>query len=583
MAIFNYTLPSGSSFQLTAAAGTTQAQADKIFYEQVAAGTFVGYVTGQTLSHPTQVLSTFGLSRLQRGTAGVDEKTLLSIVSGLPIVTPLPALNSVPIQNPIADVNYIQVTSNPDNGSFSLPPAPVGQLDTTQVQATMAQLAAAVDQHYTVMTQDAGVGKYGFNAQQLERAGYIKPGYANRYCRIDASTQKNPPQFVSFMNSPSPWTGINGVTSVNDILKDDATQNHIQEQLMRDSYNQLVTTGVIIPPTPLVTTPSVSTGQVYNSDGALAAVSALSLLASGLNTQAGTNLYNNAVSILGSAGNALGNTISSFESNPLGAVSTALSNFGTSAVAEYTAGLASLQSGAIGFIDSATSAVGNGLSQLSGLATGLTGASTAAATIASTVNSDVGALVVNASKYGTEVTKLWAEGTSGINSIAGSITTGLNSTLNSAVGSLNTLAGSITTGLNSTLGGATETLQSLSTSLSNSLDSLAKSSQFSIGFADFSLSSLVSSVQPAAAFSNTVNRDTIDAAVTRVIGSAKISSPTYELPSLASLGISADIAQAQGILASLGSAATNIGNQAVSIAGQASSTLQTQFNRITRA
>ena len=580
MAIFNYTLPSGASFQFTSTTETTQAQADKIFYEQVAAGTFVGYVTGQTLSHPTQVLSTFGLSRLQRGTAGVDEKTLLSIVSGLPIVTPLPALNSVPIQNPIADVNYIQVNSNPDEGSFSLPPAAVGQLDPTQVQAVMAQLAAAVDQHYTVMTQNDGVGKYGFNAQQLERAGYIKPGYANRYCRTDASTQANPPQFINFMNSPSQWTGINGVTSVNDILKDEATQNHIQEQLMRDSYNQLVATGVIIPPTPLVTTPSVSTGQVYNSDGALAAVSALSLLASGLNTQTGTNLYNNAVSILGSAGNTLGNALTSLESNPLGTVSTALSNFGTSAVAEYNAGLASLQSGAVGFINSATSAASNGLSQLSGLATE---ASTAAATIASTVNSDVGALVVNASKYGTEVTKLWAEGTSSITNLAGSITTGINSTLNSATGSLNTLAGSITTGLNSTLGSATETLQSLSTSLSNSLDSLAKSSQFSIGFADFSLSSLVSSVQPAAAFSNTVNRDTIDAAVTRVIGSAKISSPTYELPSLASLGISADIAQAQGILASLGSAATNIGNQAVSIAGQASSTIQTQFNRITRA
>jgi hypothetical protein len=570
MSIFKYTLPSGSTFQLSAPAETTQAQADKIFYSQVAAGTFVGYKTGETLSHPTQVLSTFGLSRLQRGTAGVDEKTLLSIVSGLPVVTPLPTLTTVPIQNPITDVNYIQVISNPDEGLISLPPTSVGQLQSPQVQAVMAQIAATVKQEFTEISQELGVGKYGLNAQQLEQAGYIKPGFADRYSRVNESTQANPPSFISFMNSPSGWTGLNGVTSVDDILASEATQNQIQEKLMQNSYNQLVSAGVIVPPTPLITTPSVSTGQVYNDNGSLIAVSALSLLASGLNTPTGSNLYNNAVSMLGSAGNTLGNALSSLESNPIGSVSTALSKLGTDAVAEFNAGLSSLQSGAIGFANNVTSTIDSGINQITGLAAGISAqASTAVATITSTINADVGALVANASKYGTEVTKAWAQSTS----IIGENISNFN---------LNNVTGGLTTGLTSTLGDATKTLGGLNTSLTNNLDLLAKSSQFSIGFADFSLSSLVSSVVPAPAFNNTVDRSTIDAAVTRVIGSAKISPPTYELPSIASLGITADIAQAQSILASLGTAATNIGNQAVSIAGQATSTLQSQVNRIAR-
>ena len=70
MSIYNYTLPSGSKYQVTVPAGTTQAQADDIFYSQVAAGTFVGYEIGDTLINPTQALENFGITRLQRGTAG---------------------------------------------------------------------------------------------------------------------------------------------------------------------------------------------------------------------------------------------------------------------------------------------------------------------------------------------------------------------------------------------------------------------------------------------------------------------------------------------------------------------------------
>ena len=193
MATFKYILPSGATFTMNAPAGTTQAAADQIFYSQVAAGTFVGYKPGDTLTHPAEVLTNFGLSRLQRGTAGVNDQALLAITAGLPVIVPLPTnLATTPIQNPINQTDYIQVTSNADTGTFTQGPTSIGVLSSTQIQAIMAQVSNTVGQAATLMSQASGVGKYGFNAQQLERAGYIKPGYAERYCRIDPTTQENP-------------------------------------------------------------------------------------------------------------------------------------------------------------------------------------------------------------------------------------------------------------------------------------------------------------------------------------------------------------------------------------------------------
>ena len=289
MAIFKYTLPSGSQFELTVPSGTTQVQADKIFYEQVAAGTFVGYNVGDTLISPQQAINNFGVSRLERGTAGVNDQAILEIISGLPVVVPLPNLNNVVTANIINESDYIQVTSNATSvdagsGIFSQGIPGIGPLSPVQIQAIMAQIAAIVGQAWNVITQEKGVGYYGFNSQQLERAGYIKPGYSQQYCPINSNTFANPNNFVSFMKSPTPWTGLNGVTTVNDILNSQAIQNQIQHQLMDESYNTFVELGIIVPAKPTVSTPSISTGQVYTSAGDLVATSALNLLTTSTGT-----------------------------------------------------------------------------------------------------------------------------------------------------------------------------------------------------------------------------------------------------------------------------------------------------------
>jgi len=560
MAIFNYTLPSGAQFQLTAPTGTTQTQADNIFYSQVAAGTFVGYNKGDTLTHPMQALTNFGITRLQRGTAGVDDKTLLAIISGLPIVAPLPALAVVPVQNPIDQTSYIQVTNTP-TGAVNLS-LKAGQLSSQQTQALMAQMTSLTNNTPTTFSQEKGIGMYGFNCAQLEQAGLIKPGMSQLYCPINENTGENPTNFVSFMNSPTPWTGLYGVTSVNDILNDQGLQNQIQEQLLQQSYDQLVSTGIIVPPTPAVTTPSVSTGQIYSTNGTLVSTSILALLATGPNDA--TALQTTFLNTLGTSGSTTNSLFSGLTPTSIGAIPSSIQNLGSTAIASYTSGLSSLSSGAVGFT---SSGINSSISQISGLATGLTGGSISSLTssIASSVNGDVGALMAVGSKYGTQIASTWASGAGSLASLGTDLTSGIGSSINSLTSGIGSSIGSLTSGLSSSLGSLTSGLSSSLGSLTSGIDSLAKASLSSINFSDFSLSSLISRIQPAAAFSNTVNRATVDAAVDRVIGSPLITPPTYELPSINSLGTMADISSAKNLLSQAQSIAQGIGNKIVNI------------------
>ena len=263
MAIFNYILPSGSQFRLEAPAGTTQLQADRIFYEQVAAGSLVGYEVGQTLTSTASQITKFELSRLDRGTAGVDTATVLSIVQNLPVVAGIPELVNVPVQDPVEQSDIVLARGS------GFGPSPVGPLTAFQVQALQAQLINQVNQASNVISQEKGIGKYGFNCLQLEQLGYVKPGTWAKFLSSD------PSQFVSVMNSPAIWTGLGGINSLDDLLDDEDSQNLVQNQLMQISYDALVSTGIISNiPEPSV---SLSQGQIYTPAG-LQPLNALNLL-----------------------------------------------------------------------------------------------------------------------------------------------------------------------------------------------------------------------------------------------------------------------------------------------------------------
>ena len=245
MAKFSFTLPNGLLFTLEAPAGTTAATAERVYLEQLAAGAFVGLTAGDTLQSPTTTGVQFALSRLDRGTAGVPDIPLLAIYND-GVVSSLPALTDVPINNGITVSDYVDTSVVTES---------IGILSTSQVQAVMAAVAASVCQPAEVITNELGVGKYGFDAQQLEAAGYLKPGTAARFLQGSDN-------FVDVLSSTGVWTGKAGVTSITNILTNPALQDKIQFGLMQSSYTTLVQTGQIIIPG---TNSAAPTGQTFDA------------------------------------------------------------------------------------------------------------------------------------------------------------------------------------------------------------------------------------------------------------------------------------------------------------------------------
>jgi hypothetical protein len=192
MAKFTFNLPNGQLFTLDGPPGATVIQAEKIFLEQLASGAFVGLQPGDILqSSTTTTVTQFELSRLDRGTAGVQDIPLIAIynsgldyitsaatrlgsisTSNITVISSIPSLANVPINNGITLSDYIEQTTVTE---------PIGPLTANQVQAVLASIAAFVCQPVDVITNESGLGKYGFNAEQLEAAGYLKPGTSARF------------------------------------------------------------------------------------------------------------------------------------------------------------------------------------------------------------------------------------------------------------------------------------------------------------------------------------------------------------------------------------------------------------------
>jgi len=553
MAIYNYTLPSGARYVVDAPTGTTQAQADYIFYSQVAAGSLVGYTRGQTLSSPATKLTKFELSRLDRGTAGVDNVAILAIISAASVVATVPSLINVPLKNPITVADFAAVTSG--GGSVT----PVGPLTPTETQAVIAQIANLVDQPYDQISTDQGIGEYGLGTPQLEQTGYLKPGTSNY------------PNFNCAVSSPSVWTGKDGVYSLNDVLTNPTLQTQMQTQVMQTSYNSLTAAGTIQEPTTAPAT--VSTGQVYTNNG-LSKLTAASLVTG---TAALSSNFNSIIS----TSLAGANNISNFLSNPV----TNISTLASGAVNTVTQSIASLGTNALATANNlVNTTINNTVGQATALVTGVSNAVTGA----------VGGLIANASQFGAPVTALWAQGqglVSGATGLAtgalGSVTGALGSVtgaIGSAQGLVTGALGNLTTLASGALGTVTGQASALLGSLNSTMDIFGKMSSFSVDFSIFSSDSLVSPTKVAAGYSNTVNRSVVDAAVTRVIGDAKVPVPQFEYPSPGALNVGADINFALNALKSLTSPFTSAIAQAQGVytqATQLATTAQTAVNRLT--
>lgn len=580
---FTYTLPSGKRFSMTTPDSVTQLEADSIFYTQVAAGSLVDFVPGQTKSSvPTEAVK-FLLSRLDRTTAGVDDTVILSIVSGIPSVSGLPDLVNVPLENPINQSDLVNIGF--DN-SFSAPP--IGPLNSNQVQGLLAQIANYVDQAPDVMTDNTGVGQYGLDCQQLEQAGYVKPGTYRQFIF-------DPSPLTHVVSAPGIWTGKNGINSAQQFLNNPVAQNDAMVNLLSKSYSSLTANGTITPPLARPITAGV--GQIYTQSGLqtvsqLSAVTGISLPASTnlLPVLTNTNLSSLISSPLTNIGSLTSGAVSNLVSGNLpnvssiasglsntvtGGISALVSNgsiFGTSAATNWA------KSGSINqLIAGGGIAGGQAFGQLTGgITKTITGATSNLAGNLTSLTKNIGGLDVLgkasqfASSFSNPLTSISNLGnfnlsslTSGLPNIGG--LTNLSGTLSGSIGNLTSnlpgsLSGlasgqlsSITGAVSTQLGSLTSNLASLGNfgSLSSlpGLGSLGNLGGLFGGGGD----ALVSSTQVAAGFSNTVNRAKVDVAFGKILGSAKIPRPLFENsgPGNTSSGPAGDILFAQNVLKNL--------------------------------
>ena len=542
MSIFKYTLPSGAKYTVETPTGYTQEQADYLFYSQVASGSLVGYAKGQQLASAETKLTKFGLSRLDRGTAGVDILTVLAINSGSPVIATVPNLSKVPLYNPItaADVALIKPT-----------PAPVGPLTVSQTTALIAQIKNVITN--PDIPFDNGVGPYNLTTPALEQAGYLKPGTSNY------------PDFNCVISTPSVWTGKNGVTSLAGIVGDPTLQTQVQNEIMNNSYSALTSGGTI--QTTATQPTSISSGQIYTNRGLQTLTAAAAV--------AGTAAITGNLNSLVTKAFAGAPNIDSLLTNPI----TNISTIANGAVNSVTQGIENLSNNAVGLANNLVSGTLTSLgNQATGALNSLTGG--AASTVASlaggltsSVNGAVGGLIANATQFSAPLTAAWAQGSgllnsalgqasgiaSGIAGQASGIVSGLAGQASGIVSGLAGQASGIVSGalgqLTGLASGALSTVGEQATALlgqlGGSLDIMGKMSSFSIDFSLFSSDSLVSPTKVAAGFSNTVNRSTVDAAVQRILGNAKIPTPTFEFPSVGSINVGADIQFAQQQLQSL--------------------------------
>jgi hypothetical protein len=208
--------------------GLTREQALQIFQQQNSAGSFVGLKPGQSINASTQVLA--GLKSAQAQVASGLGSGLTARLPGIDSVKQLQGLTA-----------GLPVTDGINIGDIAKQaPALTGidQASVTQVTGALSQAAKLTGQASNQISNTAGVGKYGLDVPQLETAGYIKPGTAEKYLATGVNT------VTDVLKSPTVWTGKDNINAQSGFLDNVSTQDLVQTGLMVAGVAGLKSNGV---------------------------------------------------------------------------------------------------------------------------------------------------------------------------------------------------------------------------------------------------------------------------------------------------------------------------------------------------
>lgn len=197
MKSFTFTDPAtGREFTVQAPDGTSLSQAKAVFEQQLGAGKLANISIGGTVDAATQ-----GLGKLK-------DIAVSNAVNLADIAKQIPA----------------QI--------------PIGSMNLDQVSASLAQTVKDVGQAATAISADKGVGQYGLSPQQLEAAGFLKPGTVGTYLK-DAS------QIQSVLGNPAVWTGKKNVSGLDQLLGDVRLQSVTQNEIMLGALDGLKQAGAL--------------------------------------------------------------------------------------------------------------------------------------------------------------------------------------------------------------------------------------------------------------------------------------------------------------------------------------------------
>lgn len=279
MSIFKFTNPlNGQPFEIKGPSTLTEAQARDIFQKQLDAGSLVGFKPGDALSAATQAADGLkgALSQVEQAAAGIGgsvQGALQGALKNLPspgqisaaagglatgVQTALQSASALPggltgaldtaksfAQKTIGGITdaiaKTPVASGINTGDFAKQATallPVGNLSVPDVTATLGQVGKLVNQAAGQVTNALGVGKFGFDAKQLEVAGMVKPGTAASFLASGAN------KLTDVLKSPTVWTGKDGITSLGSLLDNLPSQDAIQQKLMAVGKDAVSSLGI---------------------------------------------------------------------------------------------------------------------------------------------------------------------------------------------------------------------------------------------------------------------------------------------------------------------------------------------------
>jgi hypothetical protein len=266
MASFTFTLPgSTKTFSIKGPDGFTEAQARSIFDQQAAAGSFVGFKPGDALNAAKQAAAGLPgaasqLAQSLTGSTSIINGAVLNNAVGQvsgqisQAVGQATSIAKTAVTNVTNIVKNIPVTNGINPADFAKQASallPVGNLTSVDVRAGLAQASKLVGQAADVVSNTAGVGKFGFDGAQLESAGILKPGVAAQYLQSGVN------KLTDVLKSPTVFTGKDGIKSLTDLLDSVPKQNNIQQGLMSKGLEGLKQVGIPVDtlnPTALVGT-----------------------------------------------------------------------------------------------------------------------------------------------------------------------------------------------------------------------------------------------------------------------------------------------------------------------------------------